>query len=1234
MSTPNLKTIFLEAMERLPGAERLAYLEHACRSDAMLRASIEAMLRDHELLGGFLASEREGTPREVTVSLKAGSSSAPTEPATSREGPPRVLLECRRDDEDAHVGGSVQLPGIVPADDVTSLADRRIPNTGAEPGLGDQTVDRGDGSSDAWPRLGGDEMVTQSGPAAPMPSEASRGAGLDGPKVPGYQVLGKIGHGGMGVVYKARQVGLNRLVALKMIIGGVQAREDLVARFRVEAEAVARLRHPNIMEIYEIGEVDSSPFVSLEFLEGGDLDDRLAGTPQPGGTAAELAATLARAVQAAHAAMIIHRDLKPTNVLFDADGVPKITDFGLAKRLESDSKQTQTGQIMGSPSYMAPEQARGETRDVGPAADIYALGAILYQMLTGRPPFRGETPMETIRQVIDDEPVAPSQLVPRVARDLETICLKCLSKKPEQRYSSAKSLLEDLERFLDGDAILARPTPLLERTWKRARRRPLRAAAAVAAILAPLALLIYWGYREHRMDLLALNQMRKASQLEDKARIAKSTVELSSSRTELAEFLDQLDGADTRRIEGLRDRIRIARADVGARLREAEGREERERSERIEHERFREFEGSLERTQLAATEFDLDSASRQSRLRESARRALAVYARDPRMTEENWVLVDQLPDALTDAERARIIDGCYDLLLLISSAVKPADGLLSLDAAERLRPATAAYHLRRAECLARSGDLAGQLREEDLAAGSPPVTASDHFLIGRELMGLHRWTEAIESFEASRRLDPGPLAPRLLQAICDYNAKPKRLGDALDHLNACLKVRPDLIELYLLRARVRGEVANQALAGIGTARQADRASLRHRAEDAFQGALDDYRDALGRLPSDDYRYVLLVNRGGMLLQAGRLEESRADLDGAVALRPRLYQAYAAMGQLHQRRGRLDDAAAAFGAAIDRVEDTSTRVALIRTRALLHANRSGSTPAERAAALCDLEEVLRLEPARAPKRVDDLVDRARLLFDGSRYAEALDGSAAALRIVPDHPVALRLRISVLMALRRYDDVLSACNGYLESREPTVEVLEIRGLAKLARQQFSGAIADYTRALELRRDLDAATRSRLLNRRGWAYHFVDAPRLAREDFEGSLELLPAQSDGHAGRGLARVRLGDWRGGVADAEAAVRLAGSEDRAGEEDKAAFNAARIYAQAMEAAAAGVGRRGEPIVDLYRGYRARARELLERALRRVSDPARRQEILGDPALLPLLPGLSRSAPSGVSRTSS
>ncbi len=336
-----------------------------------------------------------------------------------------------------------------------------------------------------------DRTVSQGGSAeGPSPAGPRSDTARAWPTIPGYELVNKLGEGGMGVVFLARQIGLNRLVAVKMIRGGSQARPEHFSRFRIEAEAVAQLRHPNIVQIHDIGEVDGLPYFSLELLEGGSLDDRLSGTPQPSRHAAELIATLARAVGLAHAAGIIHRDLKPSNVLFSADGIAKITDFGLAKRMDSDSRQTESGAIMGSPSYMAPEQAKGHTRDVGPAADVYALGAILYEMLTGRPPFKGETPIETVRQVIDDEVVPPSRLVPRVARDLETICLKCLQKEPSKRYSLAIALQEDIDRFRNGETILARRTPALERGIKWARRRPVRAALLGAAAAAFLGLTI------------------------------------------------------------------------------------------------------------------------------------------------------------------------------------------------------------------------------------------------------------------------------------------------------------------------------------------------------------------------------------------------------------------------------------------------------------------------------------------------------------------------------------------------------------------------------------------------------------------------------------------------------------------------------------------------------------------------------------------------------------------------
>jgi serine/threonine protein kinase len=282
-----------------------------------------------------------------------------------------------------------------------------------------------------------------------------------------------LGRGGMGVVYKARQTNLKRLVALKMILAGSHAGQADLARFRVEAEAVARLQHPNIVQIYEVNEAGGLPYFSLEYVDGGSLAKQLAGTPMRARQAAELLETLARAVHHAHRREIVHRDLKPANVLLTRGGVPKVADFGLAKRLEAEGEHlTRSGAVMGTPSYMAPEQAEGKAKFIGPAADVYALGAILYEMLTGRPPFRAETPLDTILQVISEEPVPPRLLQSRVPRDLETICLKCLEKRPALRYPSAKALADDLRRFLNGEPIQARSLGVVGRAWRWAKAHP------------------------------------------------------------------------------------------------------------------------------------------------------------------------------------------------------------------------------------------------------------------------------------------------------------------------------------------------------------------------------------------------------------------------------------------------------------------------------------------------------------------------------------------------------------------------------------------------------------------------------------------------------------------------------------------------------------------------------------------------------------------------------------------
>lgn len=309
------------------------------------------------------------------------------------------------------------------------------------------------------------------------------------PQIPGYDVQGIVGRGGMGVVYKARHLSLNRTVAVKMPLAGAFATAAERQRHMREARAVAALGHPNIITVHDVGEFEGRPYFTMEFIDGHHLGARLANTPQPAREAGALVATLAEATDRAHQAGIIHRDLKPSNVLLAPDGAPKITDFGLARHYGDDATLSMAGFQFGTPSYMSPEQASGQPAAQSPSVDIYSLGAILYEMLTGRPPFRAENAVETVRQVLEEEPAPPSRLNPRVPRDLETICLMCLRKEPQRRYATARALSEDLGRFLRGEPIWARPVGSVERVYRWGRRHPARAlliGAGACALVASL----------------------------------------------------------------------------------------------------------------------------------------------------------------------------------------------------------------------------------------------------------------------------------------------------------------------------------------------------------------------------------------------------------------------------------------------------------------------------------------------------------------------------------------------------------------------------------------------------------------------------------------------------------------------------------------------------------------------------------------------------------------------------
>ena len=1034
---------------------------------------------------------------------------------------------------------------------------------------------------------------TEGSPAQPT-EKSIRKAGW--PEIADYDILAELGHGGMGVIYQARQHQLNRLVALKMIRAGIQARPEELDRFRLEAEAVARLHHANIVQIYDIGEVAGLPFVALELLEGGSLADRLAGTPHPGRQAAELMVTLARAIHAAHLAGIVHRDLKPSNVLFDRDGIPKIVDFGLAKRLEVKEGPTQTGQVMGTPSYMAPEQARGQIREVGPAADVYALGAILYEMLTGRPPFKGTTPEETVWQVVHEEPVPPSRLLSRLPRDLETICLKCLAKEPPKRYASAEALADDLCRYLAGQTILARRTAVWERGLKWARRRPLTATLLGLAATAVVGLVGATAYYNHsetkRLTALRIESVDALF----KGRDALAQKEWTNGQLILSKLLTKIEAEP--RLADLRGRATDTLEKIKRGLADQQAWE-------ADRARYRQFLQRRNEALFHETRFTgLDLPGSLEATRKSAQAALEMFA-EPR-PDCAWI-PRPLPPSLTPQEQAEVTEGCHVLLLILAEAMPQADqGLKALDGAVKWHPATRAYHLRRAACLARLGDVGGAERERGAAESLSPVTAFDQFLTGQERYERGRWDEALRHFDAALRHQPNHFWAQCLSAICYLQLR--RPLEAKAGLNACLNQDPDFAWLYLLRGFASGQVGAIFAQAGGVAAQAS--NLPGKAEDHFAAAEEDYARAmelLERKPVAELRYVLLVNRGLLRWQRRDLDRAVTDLREAIRFDPRLYQAHAGLAQVLRQQGKPDEAVEQFTQAIALRPDLAP---LYRGRAEVYRGHEDLTPARIEAALRDLDEAVRRESPANPVLALDHTNRARLLERAGRHAEALAACDAALRAVPDHADAHRLRIGVLLMLKRYDDVIASCDAVLRDR-PTAEVFELRGLAKDRRKDFSGAIDDYTQALAQHPD-----QPRLWNRRGWAHLVTNAVQLALADFDRAIRLDASDSDALSGRGSARVLLGQHRAAVADAEESLRHGAPDARR------YYIAGRIYVRAASAAANEVRKAGRAAVALTASYQDRAVALIREAVRRTPPEQRaafvRDQVFADPALRPIL----------------
>jgi len=1036
------------------------------------------------------------------------------------------------------------------------------------------------------------------------------------PVVPGYEILKELGRGSMGVVYKAKQANLDRTVALKLIRSAAGMTSESLARFVEEARLVASLQHPNIIQVYEIHIADDAPFFSMELAEGGNLADHIHGQPQPIQPSARLVETLARAINAAHVRGIVHRDLKPANILLTtievetgrrhalADSMmpnsgvvtwtPKITDFGLAKQLDGVQGRTESGMILGTPSYMAPEQAEGKSRDVGPAADVYALGAILYEMLTGRPPYAGESPLETMLQLFQIDPVPPTRLQPKIPRDLETICLKCLHKEQAKRYPNGNALAEDLQRFLAGEAILARPASVPERIWKWSKRRPALATLLGAVGMAMFVLAALAGWHESdlrdRLDDAILDE-----------RQAREGQEVASQRERLATYRATMDGfiragqTAKERNDWATVRVQLLRArDVGADepdLADLRTQIDRLLSEseiyRQVRERLQQFQQFRNDALFHASLFTgSDLATSLDETSQAAKAALALFGALPDDKGEPNI---ESPH-LAEKEKADVRNGCFELLLILADAagqprvdasaddqrMQALASLRILDRAAVFGIPSRASHVRRAHFLEQAGEPDAAKRERAKAGTILVETEFDFFVLGTEQFRRGNTNEAIQSLESVLQKRPEHFWGHYYLALCWLKVQKPDLAAA--RLTTCLGWRPDLPWLYLLRGSAWAEMNQFA-----------------RAEEDFAAAMK------GEL-SNSGRYGLFINRGVVRVRQGRTAEAIDDLTAATKLRPDLYQGYLNLGQALAKAERVDEAIRQLDIAIDKAP---TLASLPRTRARLNLLKKDDE-----AALADLNQAIDLESyEKSLQLADDYVERGRVYHRRNDYKAAVASYDSAVVLLPRQVRVHRLRAEALLELGQFAEAVRSLDICVRYGPQDAEVYRARASIRARTGDYPGAQVDYTRAIEIR--ADAATYAA----RGWTYVLSEAPALALRDFQEAIRLEPTRADGYSGRGYARVLSGQYRGAIADAEEALRLGPPSSRL------YYNAARVYAQAAAQLAVDAKRDSKIALSLPTQWQERSVTYLRNALELQPEAQRahfwQANIKNDPALAPV-----------------
>lgn len=1002
--------------------------------------------------------------------------------------------------------------------------------------------------------------------------------------------------GGLGRVWITYDSDLNREVVLKEIRPEHDQSHDVERRFLREAQVTGQLEHPNIVPIYELGwRKGGRPYYTMRFVRGNTLRDAIRAYHDPARALPADPLELPRLLQSflsvchaigyAHARGVVHRDIKPANVVLGEFGEVLVLDWGLAKLAGASElpmvadlaaadfdvegppdERTHHGQVLGTLGYMAPEQALGEQDHIDGRTDIYALGSVLYEILTNRPPHQGSTTRELLKMIERGAVPPAAEVDPRVPRALSAICVKAMAHEQSDRYQTTAELATDIERWLVDEPVSVFRDPPAKRAARWARKHRSTCVATAAVLLVTCVAVGAWRIAD----------ARRVGRLRSEARWLMASAHQALARNDLADARVQLARAES--IAGESPVLAELAEDAHGLLVDVEARTARAAARVAAQDDFARFrqlrDEALFRTTLLT---GLDPLANRAAARQAAEAARAIFPLSKAGTFE-----DPRRHDLSTEQAAAVERGERELVLLLARSMSDAppgqkpqpedvrSALALLDTARPWADSTQSFHLLRAACLASLGDAAESTVEQQQAERLAPATAQDHFLIADEAFRRRQFGRAIEQFQEVLRLEPDHFWAHYFLAICRLRQGQPRL--AIENLAVAISWRPDFGWTYMLRA--------QALIGLGN----------------YDAAADDLRRAQ-ELGVDEYS--LLVNRGALWTQAERYADARRDLARAVALRPELSLAHVNLAELYRRQQEFPQALAEATTATQSA-DWSPAPYRIRAQVRLETG-------DLVEALADIDRAIELEAPASRELGEDLKLRGGVLVNSGRYAEAVESFEQARTYTDHDPLLDKLLAEAQLKLGHAAEAKTALDRYLHRPEDDGEALRQRGLERAKLGDPAGALADYTQSLELEPD-STATRAR----RGWA--LLNAPRIALDDFESGLKADPDNAELHAGRGYALAQLGKYREAVAAAREALEHERAQTPLNQRLALRVNVACIYAQAQAKAAGDLAAADHEA--LARDYAERALEQLKAAAELLPAETRRgylQQALADPS---------------------